>query len=73
MTIEENILVTIFFAAICFWIGFFGIRLYKRWKIWCQRNWLVVPGDSITIVSSNGEETYTVKGIKRTTITLDGH
>ena len=46
-------------------------RLYRWHKRWRQRNWLVTPGDRITIMSSNGEETYTVKKVRKSTITLD--
>ena len=52
-------------------IGFYWRRTYRRYKRWRQRNWLVAPGDRITIVSSKGEKTVRVKKVKRSTITIE--
>lgn len=61
----------IFVAIIGGIVGFYGMRLYRKWQRWRRRNWLVVPGDRITIESSSGKETMTVKKVKHSTITLD--
>ena len=64
---SELIYIICIIAGAC--IGWKIYGYYRRWRF--DRSLSFRKGDRITIMSSNGDETYTIKGVKKTTMTLD--